>query len=169
MTEPLLGRNGNETQPNVPRSTVEGNEIRSLLGGDNIYIAVPLWLDDRRWVRWPAALFHIFCQSISSTEILCSLLERIKKPAGGNVMNILLLFLPPGIVSVAFAWPDKIVFTLNLIAVIPLDNLLNSVAEELWLGFGDRAATALRIILPHIFPLIVSLELFDSESQTNCV
>jgi hypothetical protein len=61
-------------------------------------------------------------------------------------------------------WQDSVVFTLNFMALIPLEHLLNSVAEDLWLPFGQVAGTALAIALPHIFLLIVRLYIPEKET-----
>lgn len=164
MDEPLLVRRGSGAVVQHPGgTTLDGDEVR-LIQGRNINIGLPLWLDERRWVRWPAYTVHLTWETISSREKVFILVNQVRRLLGGNYINFWLIFLPWAIFSGISSWQDTAVFTLNFIALIPLEHLLNSVAEELWLPFGQVAGTALTIILPHIFPLIVRLHIPDKET-----
>jgi Ca2+:H+ antiporter len=157
MDEPLLGQSGHGAALQQPGGiTLEGNEVRSLQGS-SLNSSLPLWGSERRWVRWPASVVHLTLETISSREKIVILLDRVRRLLGGSYINFLLVFLPLAIFSGTANWQDSVVFTLNFMALMPLEHLLNSVAEGLWLPFGQIAGTVLTIALPHIFPLIVRL------------
>jgi Ca2+:H+ antiporter len=164
MDEPLLGQSGHGAALQHPGgTTLEGNEVQSLQGS-SINSSIPLWFDERIWVRWPASIVHLTLETISSREKIVILLDRVRRLLGGNYINFLLIFLPLAIFSGTANWQDSVVFTLNFMALIPLEHLLNSVAEDLWLPFGQVAGTALAIALPHIFLLIVRLYIPEKET-----
>jgi len=145
-------------------TTVEGDELR-MLEGNNLDTAIPPWLDQRRWVRWPAIIVHhghIVFDALSSPRKLLILLNQVNTLSLGTIVLLLLIFPTLAIIGGILGWGARLVFALNFIALVPLEYLLNAITEELCLSFGQLAETVLVIALPHIFPLIVS-----RESNTN--
>lgn len=145
MTErsPLLG-------------TLDGNELRRLRGED-AQDKIPLWLDDRPWIRVPASFVHTIWTTFSSGSKVARLFDRLRWLFGGSFFNALLVFLPLAIVSNTQGWSDSSIFALNLIVLLPLENLLNSVAENIVLPLGEAAGELLSLIMPHVFPILVGL------------
>ena len=68
--------------------------------------------------------------------------------------------MPFGVLAGILRWDARASFALNFLALIPLENIFHIVAERLFLPIGDGAGTALSVLLPHVFPLIVSLSEF---------
>ena len=86
-----------------------------------------------------------------------SLLQKRSRSILGKAwINVLLVFVPLGILSGFLEWKASIIFAFNFLALIPLENVFHQVAENLFLPLGQRSGTALSVILPHVFPLIVS-------------
>jgi len=70
-------------------------------------------------------------------------------------MNILLVFLPLGLVAGALGWPDPTVFLLNFFAVIPLASLIAFSTRELSGSGGVVLGRLLKSTLSNIFEIIV--------------
>lgn len=165
VRSPLLGSpSGPHTTRDRTLTTVEGNELRRL-EGNNIYSAIPPWLDERRWVRWPASIMrqsYLVFDALSSPEKLLRLLNQASRLSLGSIVITLLIFPAFAIIGDFLDWGARAVFALNFIALMPLEYLLNAIAEELCLSFGQFAEITLVVVLPNIFPLMVSLK-----SDTN--
>ncbi|KAF8859242.1 hypothetical protein BDZ45DRAFT_782930 [Acephala macrosclerotiorum] len=71
--------------------------------------------------------------------------------------NILLVFLPLGVVANALGWADPIVFILNLLAVIPLASLIAFSTRELSGSVGLVFGRLLKATLSNIFEIIVGV------------
>ena len=74
--------------------------------------------------------------------------------------NILLVFLPLGVVANALGWVDPIVFVLNLLAVIPLASLIAFSTRELSGSVGLVFGRLLKATLSNIFEIIVCVPIF---------
>lgn len=74
-----------------------------------------------------------------------------------NWVNVLLVFVPLGIVSGAVGWSPTVVFTLNFLAIIPLASLLSFATEELAAKLGQTIGGLLNATFGNAVELIVSL------------
>ena len=72
-----------------------------------------------------------------------------------NYVNILLLFVPLGIVSGALGWNPTAVFLLNFFAIIPLAALLSFATEELSVKLGQTLGGLLNATFGNAVELIV--------------
>lgn len=132
--------NGNASGGGVINSIDEHtNELTSLLGrpfhtsdGD------PLWEDGRAYVRWPASFFRRTYQTLAS-----------------NYVNVLLVFVPLGIISGNVGWSATATFVLNFLAIIPLASLLSFATEELSVKLGQTLGGLLNASFGNAVELIV--------------
>ena len=121
---------------------------------------VYLWEDDERpFVKWPAYFGRKVQQTLMS-----------------NYVNVLLVFVPLGIVSGAVGWSPAATFILNFLAIIPLASLLSFATEELSAKLGQTLGgllnatfgNAVELIVWTRYPQNVSLELTGSVGQHRC-
>lgn len=73
-----------------------------------------------------------------------------------NYVNVLLVFVPIGIVSGAAGWDPVLQFILNFIAIIPLASLLAFATEELAVPLGQTLGGLLNATFGNAVELIVS-------------
>ena len=99
----------------------------------------PPWEDSRGFVRWPAKVAH------TTWEVLIS-----------NYVNILLVFVPLGIIAGNVGWSPTVVFILNFLAIIPLASLLSFATEELSMKLGQTLGGLLNASFGNAVELIVS-------------
>ena len=99
----------------------------------------PLYKDSRKWVRWPSETAHITYKVLAS-----------------NYVNVLLVFVPLGIISGAVGWSPTATFTLNFLAIIPLAALLSFATEELSVKLGQTLGGLLNATFGNAVELIVS-------------
>jgi len=101
-----------------------------------------LWYrgDARVWVRWPAQAFHLTWATLTS-----------------NYVNVLLVFVPLGIVSRLVGWNPTTTFTLNFFAIMPLASLLTFATEELAATMGETLGGLLNATFGNAVELIVSI------------
>ena len=100
---------------------------------------VPLWEDDERpFVKWPAYFGRKVQQTLTS-----------------NHVNVLLVFVPLGIVSGAVGWSPTATFILNFLAIIPLASLLSFATEELSARLGETLGGLLNASFGNAVELIV--------------
>ncbi|MCJ1313097.1 hypothetical protein MMC25_006774 [Agyrium rufum] len=99
----------------------------------------PLYKDSRPYVRFPAAVAH------TTWEVLKS-----------NYVNVLLVFVPLGIIAGAMGWDPSAVFILNFLAIIPLAALLSFATEELSVKLGQTLGGLLNATFGNAVELIVS-------------
>jgi Ca2+:H+ antiporter len=98
------------------------------------------YLDDPRfWVRWPAHVAYLTWATLTS-----------------NYVNVLLVFVPLGIVSGVLQWSPATVFILNFLAIIPLASLLSFATEELAAVMGQTLGGLLNATFGNAVELIVS-------------
>lgn len=102
--------------------------------------APPLYEDDRKWVKYPSAFVH------TTWEVLRS-----------NYSNILLVFVPAGIIVGALGLDPVAVFCLNFLAIIPLAALLAFATEELAAKLGQTIGGLLNATFGNAVELIVSI------------
>ncbi|KAJ5807996.1 hypothetical protein N7474_009265 [Penicillium riverlandense] len=96
--------------------------------------------DNRVWVRWPMAV----------VRLTWSTLVR-------DYVNLLLVFVPLGIVAGALHWDPSAVFTLNFFAIIPLASLLSFATEELAAVMGQAMGGLMNATFGNAVELIVSI------------
>jgi len=105
----------------------------------------PLHQDERAWVRWPMAFLHTTWQVLAS-----------------NYVNVLLVFVPVGIVLGALDINPTAIFIVNFLAIVPLAALLSFATEELSVKLGQTIGGLLNATFGNAVELIVS------EQQTSC-
>lgn len=98
------------------------------------------------FVRWPARGFTI-------TKI--TLLS--------NYVNILLIFVPLGIIAGAMHWSPTAVFILNFFAIIPLAAVLSFATEEISMNLGETLGGLLNATFGNAVELIVR------PTRSNCI
>lgn len=96
--------------------------------------------DDRKWVRWPT-----------------NTLDLIFKTLASNYINVLLVFVPLGIIAGALKWNPTAVFVLNFLAIIPLASLLSFATEELSMKLGETLGGLLNATFGNAVELIVRI------------
>lgn len=74
-----------------------------------------------------------------------------------NYVNVLLVFVPIGILSGLLGWSPVLQFVLNFIAIIPLASLLAFATEELAVPLGQTLGGLLNATFGNAVELIVSL------------
>jgi Ca2+:H+ antiporter len=78
-----------------------------------------------------------------------------------NYVNILLVFVPLGIVAGAMGWNPTAVFVLNFFAIVPLAAVLSFATEEISVKVGQTMGGLLNATFGNAVELIVHLELQD--------
>ena len=96
--------------------------------------------DDRKWVRWPMQVAYV------SWVVLFS-----------NYVNLLLVFVPLGILSGLLHWGSTPTFVINFLAIIPLAALLSFATEELSAKLGQTLGGLMNATFGNAVELIVSL------------
>lgn len=107
--------------------------------GNHISHGKPLHEDDRAWVRWPASFVHLTWETLKS-----------------NYVNVLLVFVPVGIVLGALDMNPTAVFIVNFMAIIPLAALLSFATEELSAKMGQTLGGLMNASFGNAVELIVS-------------
>ena len=74
-----------------------------------------------------------------------------------NYVNVLLVFVPLGIIAGAMGWNPTTVFLLNFFAIMPLASLLSFATEELSVKLGQTLGGLLNATFGNAVELIVSL------------
>lgn len=96
--------------------------------------------DHRAYVRYPLGVVHTTWLTLSS-----------------NYVNVLLVFVPLGIIAGALEWSPTWVFILNFIAIIPLAALLSFATEELAAKLGQTIGGLMNATFGNAIELIVSI------------
>lgn len=91
-------------------------------------------------VRWPAQAFNVTKVTLLSSPV-----------------NILLVFVPIGIIAGAMKWDPTAVFTLNFLAIIPLAAVLSFATEEISKRLGETLGGLLNATFGNAVELIVCL------------
>ncbi|KAL9034683.1 MAG: hypothetical protein Q9214_006935, partial [Letrouitia sp. 1 TL-2023] len=100
----------------------------------------PYYEDDRPWVRWPANTGYVTYRTLAS-----------------NPVNVLLVFVPLGILAGALGWKATVVFVLNFLAIVPLASLLSFATEELSAKLGQTLGGLMNATFGNAVELIVSI------------
>ncbi|EXJ89076.1 Ca2+:H+ antiporter [Capronia epimyces CBS 606.96] len=100
----------------------------------------PYYKHENRAVRYPFLVLHL------TWEILKT-----------NYVNVLLVFVPVGILAGLLNWSPTLQFILNFIAIIPLASLLAFATEELAVPLGQTIGGLLNATFGNAVELIVSI------------
>ena len=100
----------------------------------------PLYEDSRPWVGYPSSFAHTTYETLKS-----------------NYVNVLLVFVPLGIIAGAVGWNPTAVFILNFLAIIPLASLLSFATEEVSVKLGQTLGGLLNASFGNAVELIVSI------------
>lgn len=130
--------NGNTVSATVSETVNE--HTRLLSGAFHNADGQPLDEDSRKWVRWPS-------KTVSTTY----------KVLASNYVNVLLVFVPLGIIAGAIGWSPSAIFILNFLAIIPLAALLSFATEELSVNVGQTLGGLLNATFGNAVELIVSV------------
>lgn len=123
-----MASNGGNTTETTPLISRETSRVESLTR------------DDRSWIRYPALFLW------KTWEVLKS-----------SYANVLLAFVPLGIVAGVMGWDPVTVFTLNFFAIIPLAALLSFATEELSASLGETIGGLMNATFGNAVELIVSI------------
>lgn len=96
--------------------------------------------DHRAWMRITGRAFHLTYATLASSYV-----------------NLLLVFVPLGIVSGAVGWSPTATFVLNFLAIVPLASLLSFATEELAATLGETLGGLLNATFGNAVELIVSI------------
>ncbi|OJD17156.1 calcium/proton exchanger [Emergomyces pasteurianus Ep9510] len=100
-----------------------------------------LWSNrHRRWVHYPSEAARLTYMTLAS-----------------NYVNVLLVFVPLGMVSGKVGWSPTTTFVLNFLAIIPLASLLSFATEELAATMGETLGGLLNATFGNAVELIVSI------------
>lgn len=100
----------------------------------------PLYEDDRAWVRYPSSFVHLTWLVLKS-----------------NYVNVLLVFVPAGIILGALGLNPTAVFVVNFLAIMPLAALLSFATEELSAKMGQTLGGLMNASFGNAVELIVSI------------
>lgn len=136
--DPEAGANGN----------TDANERSALLNHAQEHIqritrtstGTPYYKHPNAAVRYPSSVIHTTWQVLKT-----------------NYVNVLLVFVPIGIISGAAGWSPVLQFVLNFIAIIPLASLLAFATEELAVPLGQTLGGLLNATFGNAVELIVSI------------
>ncbi|RJE25136.1 Calcium ion transporter [Aspergillus sclerotialis] len=92
------------------------------------------------WIRLPRIIVHLTWTTLVR-----------------DYVNLLLVFVPFGIVAGALKWDSSAVFALNFIAIIPLASLLSFATEELAATMGQALGGLMNATFGNAVELIVSI------------
>jgi Ca2+:H+ antiporter len=118
-----------ETTPLLPGSELDRERSHGGWPSDN----------PSPWVAYPKHFAHV------SWLVLTS-----------NYVNVLLVFVPLGIISGALGWNPTAVFCLNFFAIVPLASLLSFATEELSAKLGETIGGLMNASFGNAVELIVS-------------
>jgi Ca2+:H+ antiporter len=96
--------------------------------------------DSRVWVQWPQHVVRL------------AWLTLVR-----DYVNVLLIFVPLGIIAGALHWDSTAVFVLNFFAIIPLASMLSFATEELAATMGQALGGLMNATFGNAVELIVSL------------
>jgi Ca2+:H+ antiporter len=105
---------------------------------------------ENKFVRIPAQVLHVTKVTLYS-----------------NYVNILLVFVPLGIVAGATGWDPTTVFILNFFAIVPLAAVLSFATEEISVKLGQTMGGLLNATFGNAVELIVGLKALSTLSSAN--
>ena len=98
----------------------------------------PYYEDERKWVRYPMITLHKTWQVLTS-----------------NYVNVLLVFVPVGIILGALDIDPVAIFCVNFLAIVPLAALLSFATEELSVKLGQTLGGLMNATFGNAVELIV--------------
>ena len=98
----------------------------------------PYYKHENKAVRWPFMVFHLTWEVFKT-----------------NYVNVLLVFVPIGILAGLLDWSPVAQFTLNFVAIMPLASLLAFATEELAVPLGQTLGGLLNATFGNAVELIV--------------
>lgn len=132
--------NGNGSAEPTERSGLL-NHLQRISTTDS---GTPYYKHENPAIRWPAMAVHI------TWEVLKT-----------NYVNVLLVFVPLGIIAGVLDWSPVLQFVLNFVAIIPLASLLAFATEELAVPLGQTIGGLLNATFGNAVELIVRISLPD--------
>lgn len=105
--------------------------------------------DERPFVKYPARFARTTWQVLAS-----------------NYVNVLLVFVPLGIIAGAMGWNPTTVFILNFFAIVPLASLLSFATEELAAKLGETIGGLMNASFGNAVELIVRTARLDFVVET---
>jgi len=129
-----------------PPSRIEENERVPLLNdrpaGESEHQGPTFWGDNdpQPWRKYTKRGLHVTWLVMTSSYV-----------------NILLIFVPLGIIAGALKWNPNAVFVLNFLAIVPLAALLGFTTEELSAEAGQTIGGLLNATFGNAVELIVSI------------
>jgi Ca2+:H+ antiporter len=107
---------------------------------------------DNIFMRWSARGFNVTKVTVLS-----------------NYVNILLPFVPLGIIAGASGWDPTTVFILNFFAIVPLAAVLSFATEEISIKLGETLGGLLNATFGNAVELIVCVDMTSHVTQLNYV
>ncbi|KAF9160251.1 hypothetical protein DFQ26_005724 [Actinomortierella ambigua] len=86
-----------------------------------------------------------------------TIIQCLKTILFATKINVLLIFVPLGIIAEQLHWSDTVVFVLNFIAIIPLAKLLGYATEDIALRLGENLGALLNASFGNAVELILSI------------
>ncbi|KAI9931768.1 hypothetical protein ASPWEDRAFT_37353 [Aspergillus wentii DTO 134E9] len=123
--------------------SVEPNETESLLGNGSRSTSQHRHMsykNERHWTHWPLHVAHLTWYTLAR-----------------DYTNVLLVFVPLGIIAGALGWDSTAIFTLNFFAIIPLASMLSFATEELAATMGQALGGLMNATFGNAVELIVSI------------
>lgn len=84
-----------------------------------------------------------------------------------DYVNVLLVFVPLGLIAGKLEWSATAVFTLNFFAIIPLAAILSFATEEISLKLGETLGGLLNATFGNAVELIVSVAVILRERMAQ--
>lgn len=95
---------------------------------------------EHSWTSWPSHAVHLTWATLAR-----------------DYVNVLLVFVPLGIVAGALHWDSTVVFVFNFLAIVPLASLLSFATEELAATLGQALGGLMNATFGNAVELIVSI------------
>jgi Ca2+:H+ antiporter len=103
---------------------------------------------------------HIWGQNDDSSSLISipkQIIHITWLTLASNYVNVLLVFVPLGIIAGAMDWSPNTVFALNFLAIVPLAALLSFATEELSAKLGQTIGGLMNATFGNAVELIVRL------------
>ena len=109
--------------------------------------------DERTWTYWPNRVSYLAWSTVTREYV-----------------NLLLIFVPLGIIAGILNWDAGAIFILNFLAIIPLASLLGFATEELAATMGQALGGLMNATFGNAVELIVCINsLFTCFMLTPCI
>ena len=145
-------RHGSSSMDRGGNGSAEPNESTHLLHRiTQTDDGTPYYKHENAAVRWPFMVLHV------TWEI-----------AKSNYVNVLLVFVPLGIIAGLLDWSPVAQFCLNFVAIIPLASLLAFATEELAVPLGQTLGGLLNATFGNAVELIVSVSILVLRRLLTC-